>query len=195
MASLNDYMSLSGYGSGSQSMAPFAMTQSPAIPDWRTSYMPQQRSFAVGDPVGMAAPAFGYETGMSGLMPTSTPLGGTPTNAQIFSDIGGQAPQGIFGGIGQWLKDSGAFGTRDQQGWAGPALQGVSSLANMYMGMKQYGLAKDQLAFQKDSFNKQYDANRTLTNSRLEDRQAARVASNPGAYQSVGDYMNQNKVK
>lgn len=96
---------------------------------------------------------------------------------------------GPGGGGWNWLN------TRDQQGVLGPALAGAGALANLFMGMKQYGLAKDQLAFQKDSFNKQYDANRTLTNSRLEDRQAARVASNPGAYQSVGDYMNQNKVK
>ena len=61
--------------------------------------------------------------------------------------------------------------------------------------MKQYNLAKDSLAFQKDSFNRQFDVNKNLTNSRLEDRQRARVASNSGAYQSVGDYMNQNGVK
>ena len=74
------------------------------------------------------------------------------------------------------------------------ALQGASSLANLYMGMKQYGLAKDQLNFQKDSFNKQYAANQQLTNSRLEDRQARRVLENPNAT-PVADYMSKWGVK
>lgn len=189
----NNYMNMSGYGYGPGYQAPLALTQPEAIPSWMpTQSAPIPRAFPMAS---AAAPAFNYETDMGGLMPTSTPLGGTPTNSQIFSDIGGQAPGGMFSGIGQWMKDSGFLGTRDQQGWGGLALGGASSLANMYMGMKQYGLAKDQLAFQKESFNKQYDANRTLTNSRLEDRQRARVASNAGAYQSVGDYMNEKGVK
>ena len=32
-------------------------------------------------------------------------------------------------------------------------------------------------------------------NTQMEDRQRARVASNPTAYQSVGDYMNKNGLK
>ena len=61
--------------------------------------------------------------------------------------------------------------------------------------MKNYGLMKDQLAFSKDSFAKNYEAQRTTTNASLQDRQAARVASNPGAYQSVSDYMAKNGIK
>lgn len=72
------------------------------------------------------------------------------------------------------------------------ALQGAASL---YMGMQQYGLAKKQLSESKRQFDMQYGANKTLTNARLEDRQAARVASNPGAYQSVDAYMAKNGVK
>lgn len=86
------------------------------------------------------------------------------------------------------------FNTRDQQGYGSFALQGASALANLYMGMKQYGLAKDQLSFQKDSFNKQYAANQSLTNSRLEDRQARRVLENPNAT-GVAEYMSKWGVK
>jgi outer membrane murein-binding lipoprotein Lpp len=63
------------------------------------------------------------------------------------------------------------------------------------MGMKQYGLAKDTLAANKAQFERNFEAQRRTTNAALEDRQRARVASNPGAYQSVGDYMDQNQVR
>ncbi len=69
-----------------------------------------------------------------------------------------------------------------------------SSLLNGYLGFKQLGLAEDNLNFQKDAFSKQFENQRTLTNSELRDRQAARVASNPTAYQSVDDYMKANAV-
>lgn len=84
------------------------------------------------------------------------------------------------------IKTNGALGT------GSGILQGLGSA---YMGMKQYGLAKDQLQFSKDAFNKNYAAQAKMTNSMLEDRQRARMASNPGAYQSVGDYMAKNGIK
>lgn len=70
----------------------------------------------------------------------------------------------------------------------------LSGLGNLFMGMQNYGLAKDQLKFQKDAYNKNYAAQAKTTNASLEDRQAARVASNPGAYQSVSDYMAKNRI-
>lgn len=68
-------------------------------------------------------------------------------------------------------------------------LGGVTSLLNGYLGFQNLGLAKKQYQSQLDQFNKQWDANKKLTNASLSDRQAARVASNPNAYQSVDDYM------
>lgn len=68
-------------------------------------------------------------------------------------------------------------------------LGGVTSLLNGYLGFQNLGLAKKQYQSQLDQFNKQWDANKKLTNASLADRQAARVASNPNAYQSVDDYM------
>ncbi len=87
-----------------------------------------------------------------------------------------------------------ASGTK-VNGWGGAALGLIQGLGSAYMGMKQYGLAKDQLQFSKDSFNKNYAAQAKMTNSMLEDRQRARMASNPGAYQSVGDYMAKNGIQ
>ena len=79
-------------------------------------------------------------------------------------------------------------------GYGGLALGAASGAVNAFMGMKQYGLAKDSLENSKMQFEKNYAAQKTTTNSHLEDRQVARVASNAGAYQSVGDYMKKNAV-
>jgi hypothetical protein len=75
------------------------------------------------------------------------------------------------------------------------ALSAGTGLFNAYMGMKQYGLFKDQLNFQKNSFERNFAAQRDSVNTQLEDRQKARVAANPGAFQSVGDYMAANRMK
>lgn len=93
--------------------------------------------------------------------------------------------------------DSGSFldsilgGTGDMSGlqMGQLGLGGVTSLLNGYLGFQNLGLAKKQYQSQLDQFNKQWDANKKLTNASLADRQAARVASNPNAYQSVDDYM------
>lgn len=97
---------------------------------------------------------------------------------------GGSFLDGILGGFGG--SSSGAM-TGLQMGQLG--LGGVTSLLNGYLGFQNLGLAKKQYQSQLDQFNKQWDANKKLTNASLADRQAARVASNSNAYQSVDDYM------
>ena len=84
---------------------------------------------------------------------------------------------------------SGGFGDMSglQMGQLG--LGGVNSLLQGYLGFQNLSLAKKQYQSQLDQFNKQWAANKKLTNASLADRQAARVASNPNAYQSVDDYM------
>lgn len=91
------------------------------------------------------------------------------------------------------------FGGHDSSGMKtngalGAGLGIAQGLGSAYMGMRQYGLAKDQLAFQKSAYNKNYAAQRQSTNTGLQDRQAARVASNSGAYESVGSYMDKNRI-
>ena len=104
----------------------------------------------------------------------------TFNNTSITSSGGsGSFPDSILGGMGDM---SGL-----QMGQLG--LGGVTSLLNGYLGFQNLGLAKKQYQSQLDQFNKQWDANKKLTNASLADRQAARVASNPNAYQSVDDYM------
>lgn len=111
------------------------------------------------------------------------------------SGSGGGGPAG-----GSWFSRQSMFGGMDQQtgmqmnGWAPTALTAASSLMGGYLGLKQYGLAKKQLGESKRQFNKNFEAQRSSVNTRLEDRQKARVASNPDAYQSVGDYMKKHGV-
>ncbi|WP_051299014.1 hypothetical protein [Marinobacterium litorale] len=86
------------------------------------------------------------------------------------------------------------FGGKDPNGavtngiipTAGSALSG---LAQSWQGMKQLDLAEDQLNFQKKAFSQQFENQRTLTNNQLRDRQAARLAADPSAYESVDSYM------
>lgn len=92
-----------------------------------------------------------------------------------------------------WMKDSGFLGSKgtdgtQYQGWGGLALGAANGLANLWLGMQNYGLAKKQLNFQKDAFNKNYTAQRNLTNSSLEDRQRRRNLENPGST-PVAEYM------
>ena len=70
-------------------------------------------------------------------------------------------------------------------GWGGLALGGLQGLGSAYMGMQQYGLARDQLQFSKDAFNKNYGAQKITTNNQIRSRNFARNAANPGMYQNM----------
>ena len=115
-------------------------------------------------------------------------------NSAVGNGVGGAS----FGGWSDWSKL--LLGGKDPSGMQTNSLLGagmgiLQGLGSAYMGMQQYGLAKEQLQFSKDSFNKNYAAQAKMTNAMLEDRQRARVAANPGAYQSVGDYMAKSGIQ
>lgn len=77
----------------------------------------------------------------------------------------------------------------------GAAVSGLGTIGNLFMGMKQYGMAKDALKEGKRQFELNYDAQKKLTNSRLADRQRARLAADPNAHMSEEEYMNQYGIK
>ena len=166
------------------------------------SYFDQLQGF------GRPAPQAFYNSpmpGMQGVPSMATPGFNTPQ--EMYGPPSNLANPALGGWFDGWdsfkgnLRNTGALDSRDpvtgiaNQGWAMPALSVLGGIGNGYMALQQYGLAKDALATSKAQFNQQYAAQRQLTNSSLEDRQAARVASNPGAYQSVGAYMNKYGVK
>lgn len=99
----------------------------------------------------------------------------------------------------RWWNDPKIWGGEDADGFkhtnkVGMGLDALQGFGNLYLGMQRYGLAKDQLAQQKKEFGLNYRAQRKTLNTAMRDRQRARVASNPGAYQSVDAYMKQNKI-
>jgi hypothetical protein len=149
-------------------------------------------------PIAMAAPeGLDLSRGDVQLPATTDYTGQDPiVNAAAMSTVtpgGGGSILDQFKSL-PWLttKDSSGVTT---QGWGGIGLGAVQGLSNAFMGMQQYNLAKQQLEEGKRQYDQNYSAQRSTTNAQLEDRQRARVAANPGAYQSVGDYMNQYGVK
>lgn len=96
------------------------------------------------------------------------------------SRMGGSAGVGTTPADSSWS----LWGNQNQMGVIPAGIQGLSALAQGWLGFQQLGLAKDSLAFQKDAFNKNYENQRQLTNQQLMDRQRARAAANPNAYAS-----------
>lgn len=68
-------------------------------------------------------------------------------------------------------------------------LGAANGLLNGYLGFQNLRLAKSQARQAQQNWDKQWAANVKNTNAALSDRQAARVASNPNAYESVDSYM------
>lgn len=143
---------------------------------------------------------FGYNPQQSllgGAAPQTDWFGGTSGMPALnMGSGGGGAPVPGGGGLfSSFLNQYNGDGKMTGQGWGVPALGAAQGLFSAYMGMKQYGLMKDQLSESKRQFGLNFDAQKNTTNAQLEDRQKARVASNPGAYESVDSYMDKYKVK
>lgn len=68
-------------------------------------------------------------------------------------------------------------------------ITGLTGLMNGYLGYQNMRTAQRQADQAQSNWNKQWNANVKTTNASLNDRQAARVASNPTAYESVDSYM------
>lgn len=135
----------------------------------------------------------GWGSGGAITAPASaTDLGQIPINLPGLtpgSVAQGFQPSFMDGMLGYRGADGTQFG-----GWGGMALGAANGILGAYTGFKNLGLFKDQLAQSKKQFEINFGAQQKLTNSRLEDRQAARVASNPTAYESVGSYMKKNGI-
>jgi hypothetical protein len=100
------------------------------------------------------------------------------------SSTGSNAPGGIFGNTGLGMNI--------------PTLQlgfqGLSSLANLYGGLKSLGLAQNQFDFQKQMTQKNYANSVASYNTALTDKATARGVTenqNPGQVQG---YINANKL-
>ena len=75
-------------------------------------------------------------------------------------------------------------------------LQAAGGLWGAYNGMQQTKLAKQQMANSLNQWNKNYANQVASYNTRLEDRQRARVAAQGTEYhQDVDSYMAKNRLK
>ena len=74
-------------------------------------------------------------------------------------------------------------------------LQAASGLWGAYNGMQQTKLAKQQMANSLNQWNKSYANQVASYNTRLEDRQNARVAAQGAHQQDTASYMEKNRLK
>lgn len=103
-------------------------------------------------------------------------------NSDIMSNIGnpggtGTAQQGSFMD-GFFMNEQGGPGVGIS------ALQAATGLANTFMGFKQLGVAKDQLAFTKSAWQKQFDIQKEQYDRQVKER-AQRVANNKASASSA----------
>ena len=74
-------------------------------------------------------------------------------------------------------------------------MQAASGLWGAYNGMQQTKLAKQQMANSLNQWNKNYANQVASYNTRLEDRQNARVAAQGAHQQDTASYMAKNQLK
>lgn len=154
------------------------MTTNNMMQDFYGDYQP-----STGFNFGLAPEQSQY--GFNNLIPSKSGSAGN-TGGGINPNQGWFSRDAIVGGKD---KDGNAI-----NGWGSLALGVAKGLGGAYMGMKQYGMAKDTLKENKRQFQLNYDAQKKTINTQREDRQRARVASNADAYESVDSYMNKNRI-
>ena len=99
----------------------------------------------------------------------------TPTNYLPLNT--GAAPIGNTGSIFDSFLQQKDINGATSGGWGSAGMGALQGLGSMYLGMKNYGLQKDQLAFGKEQFNKNYGAQRTMTNNNVNARNEANRAA------------------
>ena len=123
------------------------------------------------------------------FLPTGFNSGGVATSASNYFDNLSKMPTATDG-----LKDTNwnnmAFSNK-----LGFGLGALSSALNAISAHRAYKLGKSQLNFQKEQFNRQFDAQKGLTNSQLADRQDWRNRNMPNQYMSTAEYLDKYGVK
>lgn len=118
--------------------------------------------------------------------------GGGSAGAPVSSGGGGM--------FGNMFNRQSMFGGTDMNsgvssgGWAPVALGAGQAIFGALQGNKATKLAENQFKEGKRQFDLNFNAQRSTINSQLEDRQRARNASNPTAYENTDDYLRKNRV-
>ena len=108
----------------------------------------------------------------------------------VFADLPQGGPTAVPG-LGDKLRD---FNSRYGSTITG-GLQAAAGLWGAYNGMQQTKLAKQQMANSLNQWNKSYANQVSSYNTRLEDRQNARVAAQGANQQDTASYMAKNRLK
>jgi hypothetical protein len=106
----------------------------------------------------------------------------------------GNMPGSLDSALTTPFSDMGAYG---KMATISQGLGAFSSLAQIYSGFKAMKLAKDQFKFQKEAWNKNYQAGVKDYTNTLKDRWAARSASagaRGGTYQSMDSYVQPRSI-
>lgn len=147
----------------------------------------------------------GQANGLSG-MATSTPytgadlnfngnmqgFGANPTYTSVATALGMDMPSYSQGS--NWFSNAANWASQN----ADLVKSGVGLVTGglgAWNGFQQNKLMKENMAQQAGQFREQMDLSKQNINRNLEDRQRARVASNPNAYESVDSYMKKYGVK
>lgn len=174
-------------------------------PDEMEMFSLEQSPAGMGDYSDIMGGAMGRPSVVNGMMAPAGPFTAGNSYGDLTGSLGYNIPK--FGGDGPVAAGPSFYdklvGYRNKDGSGSPGFGGLAlaagqGLFDAWRGMEMLKLGKDQLNFQKDSFAKNWEAQKRTVNSQLRDRQTARLASREGAptspYQSVGDYMNQNGI-
>jgi hypothetical protein len=141
----------------------------------------------------------GFNPNGGGYTPQHSPIGDYSMNYSP-NPIGAESLMpSRYAGMklpGQTPEGGGMFGENGPNGsttgWVAPTFGAFSGLANAWMGMKQYDLAKDALKQGKKEFSMNYAAQKNTTNAAMEGQQRALVGATGGrGHTPVAEHMAQ----
>lgn len=164
----------------------------PSVAPAMQSYAPDY-SFQM--PVAMSAPTSFDLASLTGAKSFGQSLSnmGIPTGAPSTYMTGPVSPNSYAsGGTPGWgSKLAGWLGDGDN---LNAAVGGIQALTGAYLGFQNLRLAKDNLRFQKDAWQKNYANQAQSYNTSLEDRTRARYSSRETDESKIQDYLNRNRL-
>ncbi|KXJ61572.1 MAG: hypothetical protein AXW14_08910 [Alteromonas sp. Nap_26] len=110
------------------------------------------------------------------------------------SNVGSGSPAGDITDPTWWDRFKGYTDNNgvDHNGFGVPMIQGISGLANAWMGFQNLSLAKKQFAFNKNFANQNFDQQTKLLNHDLYNQYLSRQSYDPERYsQDAASYMAQ----
>ena len=160
---------------------PFLGYNTPGLQLGQNDWM--QANTAAYQPLSAGVPDMNFNGNYTGM--------GTPSYMNTASGMGTDLMSGgggsTFGNVSNWMSNNGDLLK------AGMGL--ITGGLGAWNGMQQNSLMRDNMRQQQSQFREQMDISKSNLNSKYEDRQRARVASNPQAYESVESYMKKYGVK